>query len=157
MIEEDREFLKRVYDLALRAEAEGNLPVAALLVYGETVLAQGTNRALVPSYHPGRHAEVEVLRQAPDAIWQSAGELTLYTSLEPCLMCFGSIVLHRLGRVVFGASDPRGGALSLIPHLPDYVRAKAEAIRWEGPAWPERFDPLARRVLEAGFENHSVR
>lgn len=147
VLERDRAFLDRVFELALGAEAEGNLPIAAVLVHGSEVVAEGVNRSLAPDLHPGRHAETEALRRAPDSIWKLSGELTLYTSLEPCLMCFGSIVLHRLGRVVFGALDPLGGALSLIPHLPSYVRAKAEAIRWVGPAQPERFDPLAERAL----------
>lgn len=151
----DRSFLDRVYELALGAEAEGNLPIAAVLVHGSVIVAEGTNRSLAPTLHPGRHAETETLRRAPDSIWNVAEELTLYTSLEPCLMCFGSIVLHRLGRVVFGAVDPLGGALSLIPHLPDYVRAKAEAIEWLGPAQPERFDPLAERALIKGRSSAS--
>jgi tRNA(adenine34) deaminase len=150
MDHDDRAFLERVYELALAAEAEGNLPIAAVLARGPVLVTEAANRSLSPSFHPGRHAEVEALRLAPDSAWASPGELTLYTSLEPCLMCFGAIVLHRLGRVVFGALDPRGGALSVIPHLPDYVRAKAEAIRWEGPAQPERFDPLANRALALG-------
>lgn len=146
----DRERLDRVHRLALAAEAEGNLPIAALLVRGAEVLAEAANRTLEPRFHPGLHAEVEALRRAPAGVWERGGELTLYTSLEPCLMCFGALVLHRVGRVVYGAADPLGGALSVLPHLPAYVRAKAEAIRWVGPALPDTFDPLARRALERG-------
>jgi tRNA(adenine34) deaminase len=146
----DLSCLSRVYELAIAAEADGNLPVAALLVRGSSVVAEAANSTLRPSFHPGRHAEVEVLRLAPDAVWANADELTMYTSLEPCIMCFGAIVLHRLGRVVFGASDPLGGALSVIPHLPSYVRAKAESVQWLGPVQPERFEPLAERALALG-------
>lgn len=153
---QDRAFLERVYELALAAEAEGNLPIAAVLARGPIRIAEAANRSLTPAFHPGRHAEVEVLRLAPDSIWQISSELTLYTSLEPCLMCFGAIVLHRLGRVVFGALDPLGGALSLTPHLPRYVRAKAESIHWLGPAQPERFDPLAQRALDLGSRHRKL-
>lgn len=149
----DRAFLERVHALALAAEARGNLPIAAVLADGEAALCEAANQTLSPVYHPGRHAEVEALRLAPATAWQDAGRLTLYTSLEPCLMCFGAIVLHRVGRVVFGAPDPLGGALGLVPELPRYVRGKARAIRWLGPADPERFAPLAERALALG-ERH---
>jgi tRNA(adenine34) deaminase len=146
----DEAFLDRVYELALAAEANGNLPVGALLARGAALVSVGSNCSLAPVIHPGRHAEVEAMRAAPEAIWATPEELTLYTSLEPCLMCFGTIVLHRIGRVVFGATDPLGGALSLLPHLPAYVRSKAAAIDWRGPLQPERFASLAQRTLERG-------
>jgi tRNA(adenine34) deaminase len=150
-------FLDRVYELALATEAGGNLPVAAVLGRGSSLVAEGANRSLVPVFHPGRHAEIEALRAAPEDVWASAAELTLYTSLEPCLMCFGAIVLHRIGRVVFGAADPLGGALSIVPHLPSYVRAKAEAITWIGPVQPDRFAPLAQRALDLGARHRTGR
>ncbi|HEX6863468.1 MAG TPA: nucleoside deaminase [Thermoanaerobaculia bacterium] len=150
-------FLDRVYELALAAEAMGNLPVAAVLGRESSLVAEAANGSLVPMFHPGRHAEVEALRAAPESVWASASELTLYTSLEPCLMCFGAIVLHRIGRVVFGAADPLGGALSIVPHLPAYVRAKAEAIEWIGPVQPDRFAPLAQRALDLGARHRAGR
>lgn len=150
-------FLDRVYELALAAEAGGNLPVAAVLARGASLVSEGANRALVPVFHPGRHAEAEALRAAPEDVWAFAAELTLYTSLEPCLMCFGAIVQHRIGRVVFGAADPLGGALSIIPHLPAYVRAKAEAVQWIGPVQPDRFAPLAQRALDLGARHRAGR
>lgn len=152
----DTEFLDRLYDLASASETGGNLPIAAILAHGSTVLAEATNRTMTPVIHPGRHAEVEALRLAHPSAWQAADQLTLYSSLEPCLMCFGAIVLHRLGRVVFGAGDPLGGVLSVRPQLPPYVRAKADAIAWLGPAQPERFDALARRALELGNLHRQV-
>jgi len=144
----DAGFLDRIYEMALAAEADGNLPIAALLARGSTVVSTGANRILAPVFHPGRHAEMEALRATPDHVWNSAKELTLYTSLEPCLMCFGTIVLHQVGRVVFGAFDPQGGALSLVPYLPAYVRDKAASIAWLGPHQPERFESLAQRAIE---------
>jgi tRNA(adenine34) deaminase len=143
----DEAFLDRVYEMALEAERRGNLPIAALLAQGSRVISVGANETLTPVFHPGRHAEVAAVQAAPESIWESAHELTIYTSLEPCVMCFGTLILHRIGRVVFGAFDTRGGALSLREHLPPFVRDKAAAIRWEGPVQRERFDPLAQRAL----------
>jgi len=143
----DRTWLDRVHALALHAESEGNLPIAAVVVHRGELVAASPNRSLEPTVHPGRHAEVEALREVPEELFASPGELTVYASLEPCLMCFGALVLHRVGRVVFGARDPKGGAVGLLPYLPAYVRAKAEAIDWRGPVDPDRFDPLATRAL----------
>lgn len=143
----DARFLDLVYEMALEAERRGNLPIAAVLTHESSVISVGVNETLAPVLHPGRHAETAAVHAAPESIWAAAEELTIYTSLEPCVMCFGTIILHRIGRVVFGAFDPRGGALSLRDHLPPYVREKAAAIHWEGPLQRERFDPLAQRAL----------
>lgn len=144
---DDGSWLDRVHALALHAEAEGNLPIAALVVRRGELVAASPNRSLSPAFHPGRHAEVEALREVAEELFAEPRELVVYASLEPCLMCFGALVLHRVGRVVFGARDPKGGAIGLLPHLPAYVRGKAEAIDWVGPVDPARFDPLAARAL----------
>ena len=145
---DDALVLRRVLVLALEAEARGNLPIAAVVTHGSKVVAEAVNKTRSPAFHPGKHAEVEALRLVPASLWaRCAGELTLYTSLEPCLMCFGSLVIHGVGRVVYGAPDPLGGATALVPNLPTYVRSKAEAIRWVGPAAPDVFGPLADRAL----------
>lgn len=146
----DLRLLRRVHELALQAERSGNLPIACVIAEAGQVIAEGENRTLAPVFHPGRHAEVEALRQVPDELWAAASRLTLYTSLEPCLMCFGSIVLHGIGRVVFGAPDPLGGATAIAPHLPAYVLAKAQAIEWIGPVLPDVFVPLCDRALRLG-------
>jgi tRNA(adenine34) deaminase len=140
-------FLRQAVELALEAEQLGNLPIAAVIVLGDEIVASGANRSFSPSPHPGRHAEVLALAAIPDDLVARLPEMTCYCTLEPCLMCFGALVLHRMGRVVFGASDPRGGAVSLIDHLPPYVAAKARAMTWAGPVWPEVCDPLCQRAL----------
>lgn len=146
-MQSDEPFLDRVYEMALEAQRRGNLPIAAVLAHRSNVISVGANETLTPVFHPGRHAETAAIQAAPETVWAAAHELTIYTSLEPCVMCFGTIILHRIGRVVFGAFDTRGGALSLREHLPSYVREKAETIRWEGPVQRERFEPLAQRAL----------
>lgn len=145
--EADVRLLRRVHEIALQAERGGNLPIACVIAAAGEIVAEGENRTLAPVYHPGLHAEVEALRRVPPELWAGASRLTLYTSLEPCLMCFGAIVLHGVGRVVFGASDPLGGATVVAPHLPAYVLAKANAIEWVGPVLPDLFVPLCDRAL----------
>lgn len=143
----DQPFLRHAVELALEAERRGDLPIAAVIVLGGEIVSAAGNRSFTPSPHPGRHAEMLALAGIPDGLVARLPEMTCYCTLEPCLMCFGALVLHRMGRVVFGAADPRGGAVSLVEHLPPYVAAKARAMSWTGPVWPEVCDPLCQRAL----------
>lgn len=145
--EEDLRHLRRAVQLALEAEARGDLPIGAVVSLGEEVVAEAGNAVLQPLYHPGRHAETEALRRVPTGLWPRARELTCYTTLEPCLMCAGSLLLHGVGRVVFGARDPLGGAGYLLNTLPTYYEGAAGAPEWVGPLMPELCDPLFRRAL----------
>ena len=146
--ESDLTFLRRAIRLALEAEACGNLPVGAVVALGGEVVAEAGNAVLAPVYHPGRHAEIEALRLVPDGLWPRGREMTVYTTLEPCVMCAGALLLHGVGRVVFGARDTLGGAGPLLAHLPAYYAGGAGVPRWLGPLLPELCDPLFRRVLE---------
>jgi tRNA(Arg) A34 adenosine deaminase TadA len=142
----DLTHLRRAIQLALEAEAGGNLPVGAVVTLGGRVVAEAGNAVLAPAYHPGRHAETEALRLVPPELWPRAREMTVYTTLEPCLMCAGALLLHGVGRVVFGASDTLGGAGPLLAHLPAYYAGGAGVPQWVGPLLPELCDPLFRRV-----------
>ncbi len=143
----DQGFMRHAVDLALEAERRGDLPIAAVIVLGDEIVSAAGNRSFMPSPHPGRHAETLALAGIPDDLVARLPEMTCYCTLEPCLMCFGSLVLYRMGRVMFGANDPRGGAVALVEHLPPYVAAKAKAMNWIGPVWPEVCDPLCQRAL----------
>ena len=127
-------FLQHAVELALAAERGGNLPVAAVIALGDEIVAAAAARTLQPAAHPGRHAEVLALAAIPDPLVPRLAEMTCYCTLEPCLMCFG-------------ARDPRGGAVALLPYLAADVAAEARAVRWQGPVWPEVCDPIAARVL----------
>ena len=95
---------------AERAEASGEVPIGAVLVRGEDVIAVAANRPIA-AHDPTAHAEIEALRAAGQALgsYRLPGT-TLYVTLEPCVMCAAAIVHARLARVVFGAWDPRAGA-----------------------------------------------
>lgn len=142
--------LRRALQLALEAETAGNLPVGAVITLDGRVIAEAGNAVLSPVYYPGGHAEVESLRRVPAHLWNRAGEMTCYTTLEPCVMCMGAILLHGVGRVVYGASDPEGGAGQVLPHLPAYYarRGGAPVPEWIGPLLPELCDALYERVKE---------
>ena len=144
--ERDVEFVRRAVRLALEAEAVGNLPIGCVLTLDGQVAAEAGNALLVPHYHPGRHAEMEALGRVPAGLWARAREMTCYTTLEPCVMCAGALLLHGVGRVVFGATDPEGGAGALLTRLPDYYAGGAGVPEWVGPVLPEVCDPLYARV-----------
>jgi len=144
---EDKLFMHRAIELALLAEKEGNLPVGAVISLDGEVVAEGRSAIWVPKFDATCHAEMEALRAVPTDLWISSEEMSLYTTLEPCLMCFGSILLHGMGRVVFGSSDSYGGASSVLRHLPPYFEERFENTQWLGPIMPAECDPLHERLL----------
>jgi tRNA(adenine34) deaminase len=144
---QDLPYLRRAVRLALEAEKLGNLPIGTVITLGEEVIAEAGNSVVVPFYHPGRHAEMEALRLVPAELWPRSREMTCYSTLEPCLMCAGALLLHGIGRVVFGSRDREGGAGSILPHLPNYYAGGAGVPVWLGPALPEICDALYERVV----------
>ena len=143
--------LQHALRLALAAERLGNLPVGAVITLEDEVVAEAGSSILKPHYYPGGHAEVESLRRVPAHLWPRGREMTCYTTLEPCVMCMGALLLHGVGRVVFGARDSEGGAGQLLPHLPAYYAGGACIPEWLGPLLPDPCDDLYRRV-KAGFD-----
>ena len=101
----------------MRAEAEGEVPVGALVVLNGEIIGAGWNRP-ISSHDPTAHAEVVALRAAAAKLgnYRLTGA-TLYVTLEPCPMCAGAIVHARVARVVFGAADPLAGAAGSVFNL----------------------------------------
>lgn len=99
---------------ARRAGEAGEVPVGAVVVHEGRVLASASNQP-IGARDPTAHAEVVALRAAALALGNyRLVDATLYVTIEPCLMCVGAIVHARLARVVFGAADPKAGALASI-------------------------------------------
>jgi tRNA(adenine34) deaminase len=146
--EKELRHLNRAIDLARAAEKDGNLPVGCVIVLDDTVIATGANSTLQPQYHPGRHAEMEALQRVPVHLWPRAKYMTCYTTMEPCTMCFGALLLHRIGRIVFGASDKKGGATYLLPELPKYISRHIGIPEIIGPVAPELCDELSVRTFQ---------
>lgn len=137
-------FLDLALDRALAAEARGWLPVGAVVVHEGRVVGAGESQVPGPPYDPSRHAEIVALSAVPTELWPRAAELTVVSTLEPCLMCFGSCLLRGVGRIVFGAEDVRGGASHVFDSLPPYYD-RGGVPEWIGPLDPERCDPLYAR------------
>ena len=106
----DTDWMRQALDLASEAEALGEVPVGALIVADEQVIATGFNRVIIDR-DPTAHAEIIALRQAAEKLdnYRIPGT-TLYVTLEPCAMCAGALVNARVERVVYAATDPRTGA-----------------------------------------------
>jgi tRNA(adenine34) deaminase len=147
-LDQDQKFMEIAVDLALLAENEGNLPVGAVIVLKGEVISEGRSRIKVPHYDATRHAEMEAIRSMPQDLWGFSDELVIYTTLEPCLMCFGAILLHRIRSVVFGADDKYGGASTAFSCLPPFFNQQLKKTEWVGPIMPVICRPLLRRLLE---------
>lgn len=106
--------MRRALELAAQAEASGEVPVGAVLVRGDEIVAEGFNRPIA-TCDPTAHAEIEALRAGGRKLGTyRLTDTTLYVTLEPCIMCASAIVHARVRRVVFGAWDPRAGAAGSI-------------------------------------------
>lgn len=102
--------MQRAYELAQLAEQKGEVPIGAVLVDNDKIIAEGHNQTIELS-DPTAHAEILVLRHAGIKLnnYRLNGT-TLYTTLEPCVMCAGALVHARIKTLYFASTDPRGGA-----------------------------------------------
>lgn len=109
-----RVWMDRALSQAKKGAAAGEVPVGALVVRGGLVIAEAHNRRELDQ-DPTAHAEMLALREAATYLgsWRLDG-CTLYVTLEPCTMCAGALVLARLPALVFGATDPKGGAVGSL-------------------------------------------
>ncbi len=111
--------MRRALAEARRALEHGEIPVGAVLTLDGRVLASGFNQP-IGAHDPTAHAEVVALRTAARALsnYRLPGS-TLYVTLEPCLLCVGAIVQARVATVVYGAPDPKGGAVRSVLRVGD--------------------------------------
>jgi len=119
---QDLTFMRMALEEAARAPAVGEVPIAAVVVRGDQILAQAHNyRELWQD--PTAHAEIIAIRAAATTLgtWRLT-DTTLYVTVEPCTMCIGAIILARIPRVVFGARDPKAGACGSVFDLTNEPR-----------------------------------
>lgn len=110
----DAAWMREALSLAMRAEAEGEVPVGAVLVTDGECVGRGWNRPIA-AHDASAHAEINALRDAGARIGNyRLPRSTLYVTLEPCVMCSGAIVHARVSRVVYAAADPKTGAAGSV-------------------------------------------
>lgn len=140
----DRRMMVRALELARAAAANGETPVGAVVYRGDghevEVLAEASN--IRESQHdPAGHAELIALRRAANALgdWR-LNHCTLVVTLEPCVMCAGAIVNARVDRLVYGAADPKAGAVASLYRL------------CEDPRLNHRIEPIGGVMAEESAE-----
>ena len=114
MAERDLKFMQRALELAQEAAERGEVPVGALIAEGDTIVAESGN-SKETAFDPLGHAEIRAIQAAASKLgrWRLTG-CTLYVTLEPCVMCAGALVHSRVDRVVYGARDPKAGAVESL-------------------------------------------
>lgn len=135
--EADARYMALALEEAAAAAAEGEVPVGALIVSDDQVIARAHNRPIALN-DPTAHAEILAIRAAAryTGNYRLSGT-TLYVTLEPCLMCAGAVIHARIRRVVFGARDPKGGAVvsvgrvfedTRLNHIVDFTGGVVEGL-----------------------------
>ncbi len=113
-LETDEKWMRYALALAARAEAQGEVPVGAVLIRDDILIGEGWNRP-ISSRDPSAHAEIIALRAAAEKLGNyRLTNSTLYVTLEPCPMCAGALVHARVARVVYGARDPLAGSAGSV-------------------------------------------
>ena len=113
----DEDFMAEALKLAATAAGLGEVPVGAVAVKDGQIIGRGYNRREIDR-DPFSHAEFNAMREAAQAVgaWRLTG-VTVYVTLEPCAMCAGALVQSRVSRLVFGAMDPKAGAVGSLYNL----------------------------------------
>ena len=140
----DEAWMHHALALAHKAEEGGEVPVGAVLVKGDERIGEGWNQPII-THDPTAHAEIVALRKAGHALNNyRLLDTTLYVTLEPCVMCMGAIIHARVKRVVFGATDPKRGAVCSVLNLTDAYFLN-HTVAWTGGVLEEL---CARRLKD---------
>ena len=141
-MDRDEAYIRQALDEAMVALEHGDVPIGALLVRGEEVVARAHNtRELVGD--ATAHAEMHALRLGAERLgdWRLAG-CELFVTVEPCPMCAGAVVAHRVDRLVFGAWNPRAGAAGSLYNIPEDPRLTHNVVVKRGVLADECARPL---------------
>lgn len=119
---EDVKFMQLALGEAIEAARRGEVPIGAVIVAENRVIAAAGNRTIADC-DPTAHAEMVALRAAAKEVGNHRlGPVTLYVTIEPCAMCAGALIQARLSRLVYGANDPKGGAVTSCFCVLDHPR-----------------------------------
>ena len=141
-------FMRLALREAERAYLEDEVPVGAVIVHGENIIAAAHNQR-EQLHDPTAHAEMIAITQAAEALgsWR-LDACVLYVTLEPCPMCAGAIIQARIPWVVYGAADPKAGAVDSLFHLLQDARLNHRCQTTAGVLSPECGDILSRFFQE---------
>lgn len=146
--EEDERWMRHALELARRAQAEGEVPVGAVVVHDGKIVGEGWNRPIA-LHDPSAHAEMLALRAAAAKLRNyRLADCTLYVTLEPCVMCAGALTHARITRLVYGAADPKAGAVQSIYDVIANPRLN-HRIDWQGGVLADECGTLLRDFFRA--------
>ncbi|MDB5977494.1 MAG: tadA [Nevskia sp.] len=140
--------MRRALDLARQAAGQGEVPVGALLVLDGEPIGEGWNKP-ISQHDPSAHAEMLAMRDAAQRLgnYRLTGT-TLYVTLEPCVMCAGAIVHARVSRLVFGARDPKAGAVDSVYDVIARPRLN-HVVAWSGGVLEEECGAVLREFFRS--------
>lgn len=151
----DQDWMKYALQLAERAAEEGEVPVGAVMVLENKIIGEGWNQPIA-SHDPTAHAEIQAIRKS--AVHLRNYRLlntTLYVSLEPCAMCVGAIVHARVGRLVFGADDPKAGGIRSVFQLLDSGHFNHK-VDWTGGVLAEPCGQILSQFFQKKRKNQAT-
>ena len=144
----DLHYMHQALELAQKAQAENEVPVGAILVANNEIIASAWNQP-IKHCDPTAHAEILALRQAAQAVKNyRLIDTTLYVTLEPCIMCAGAIIHARVGRIVFGAFDPKAGAVSSVFNILDQEKLN-HRVEYEGGVLADECGQILKDFFQA--------
>ena len=121
-LDPDKRFMQEAFKLALKAYEADEVPVGAVIVHKNTILAKAYNQVEALK-DPSAHAEMIAITAAANALGQKwLHQCTMYVTLEPCAMCAGAMVLARIQRLVFAARDPKTGSCGSVMNLAQHEK-----------------------------------
>ena len=143
----DQAFMRAALELASEAGRRGEVPVGAVVVIDDAIVGEGFNQP-IGTHDPTAHAEIVALRDAGRRLgnYRLTGA-TLYVTIEPCQMCVGAMVHARIGRLVFGAREPKAGAIESAMRAHEHPSLNHRMTAVGGVLEEE-----CRQVMQAFFE-----
>jgi tRNA(adenine34) deaminase len=142
----DTVMMRHALLLARRAQQQGEVPVGAVVTYHGRIVGEGWNRP-ISGHDPSAHAEMVALRAAAQRIGNyRLNDTTLYVTLEPCVMCAGAITHARVRQLVFGASDPKAGAVNSVYDVIAAPRLN-HVVQWRGGVLEAECGDILRRFF----------
>ncbi len=150
----DTDWMHHALKLAERAQQEGEVPVGAVLVLNDEIIGEGWNRPIA-AHDPTAHAEIMALRAGAAKLGNyRLNNTTLYVTLEPCVMCAGAMMHARIKRLVFGASDPKAGAIISVFNIFDSSKLN-HRVEYVGGILSDECGAILSRFFEARRKNLS--
>jgi tRNA(adenine34) deaminase len=141
-------WLGKALQLAQRAVAEQEVPVGAVVVYNNEIIGEGWNQP-ISKCDPSAHAEILALRQSAQRLGNyRLVDAELYVTLEPCAMCLGAMLQARIAKLIFGAFDPKAGAVCSVFRILDAPQLN-HRIQWQGGVFAEESAALLKNFFQS--------